>query len=75
MDTLRKLTDSELARAIERLQNPIHGGKIEAAKEFGIDVTLLVEQIKLSPAERARRMHSLAQSAESVRGSARKSRT
>lgn len=74
MDTLRKLTGSELARAIERLRNPIHGGKIEAAKKFGIDVTLLVEQIKLSPAERARRMHSLAQSAESVRGTARKSR-
>ena len=74
-DTLRELlTGSELARAIERLRNPIHGGKIEAAQKSGIDVTLLVEHIKLSPAERARRMSSLAQSAESVRGAAGKSR-
>jgi len=30
---------------------------VEAASEFGVDVTLLIEQLKLSPAERARRMH------------------
>lgn len=45
---------------------------MEAAKEFGVDLTLLMEQIKLSPAERARRMHALAQAAEAVRGVARK---
>ena len=45
-----------------------------AAREFGIDVTLMIEQIKLSTAERARRMHALAQTAESVRGTARKSK-
>ena len=50
---------------------PIPGGKVEAAKRFGIDVALLVEQIKLSPSERARRMHALAQAAESARGAAR----
>ena len=72
MDELRQLTGSGLARAIERLLHPAPGGKIEAAKEFGVDVTLLIEQIKLSPAERTRRMHALAQSAESVRGAARK---
>lgn len=70
---LRQLNGSELARAIDRLQNPIPGGKVEAAKEFGVDVSLLIEQIKLSPAERARRMHQLAQTAERVRGIASKS--
>ena len=74
VETLRKLTGSELARAIECLRNPIHGGNIEAAKKFGIDVTLLIEQIKLSPAERACGKHSLVRSAESVRGTARKSK-
>ena len=69
---MRQLTGVELARAIERLRNPAAGSKIEAAKEFGIDVSLLIEQIKLSPAERSRRMHGLSQSAESVRGAARK---
>ncbi|MEP7352659.1 MAG: hypothetical protein ABI824_05460 [Acidobacteriota bacterium] len=72
MNELRQLTGPELARAIQRLTNPIPGGKIEAAKQFGVDVTLLIEQIKLSPAERAQRMHGLAQSVESVRGTARK---
>lgn len=47
---------------------------MEAAKEFGVDVTLLIEQLKLSPAERTRRMHVLCQQAESVRGAARKQR-
>ena len=72
MDSLRQLTGSELARVIGRLEHPAPGGKVEAAREFGVDLTLLVEQIKLSPAERARRMHMLAQAAESVRGIARK---
>ena len=71
MDTLGTLTGTTLARAIARLQNPMRGGKVEAVKSFGVDVTLLIEQIKLSPAERARRMHVLAQNAESVRGAAR----
>ena len=72
MRELRQLDASALARAIDRLQNPIPGGKVEAAKEFGVDVTLLVEQLKLSPAERARRMHELARAAELVRGAAAK---
>ena len=44
---------------------------MEAARQFGIDVTLLVEQLKLSPAERAKRMHALARTACLVRGKAR----
>lgn len=70
MDTLRPLTGDALARAIDRLRNPKPGGKVEAAIEFGVDVTLLIEQLKLSPAERADQMHRLAQAAESVRGNA-----
>lgn len=72
-ELLRELKGDALARFVERLQNPSPGGKIDAARRFGVDATLLIEQIKLSPAERARRMHELAQMAESVRGAARKS--
>lgn len=72
MDELQPLTNSRLARMIERLRNPIAGGKVEAAREFGVDLTLLIEQIQLSPAERARQTHALAQTAESVRGIASK---
>lgn len=73
MPDLLQLTGPDLARAVDRLQNPIPGGKVEAARNFGVDLTLLVEQIQLSPAERARRMHALAQTAEAMRGAARKS--
>ena len=72
MNDFHHLTGTGLVRAIERLQNPAPGGKVEAARAFGVDVTLLIEQIKLNPAERARRMHALAQAAESVRDSAYK---
>ena len=41
----------QIARVIERLEHPTPGGKVEAAREFGVDLTLLVEQIKLSPAD------------------------
>ena len=74
MGALRQLHGSELARVIERLRNPVLGGKVEAARDFGVDVTLPIEQIKLSPAERVRRMHELAQTVEAVRGAAGKSK-
>lgn len=70
MGTLRRLSETELSRAIDRLLHPIPGGKVEAAKKFGVDVTLLIEQLRLTPAERARRMHALAQSVDSLRGKA-----
>ncbi len=45
---------------------------MEAAKAFGVDLTLLIEQIHLTPAERARRMDAMGQAAEALRGAARK---
>ncbi len=39
-------------KAIEKLLNPPPNGKIAAAKEFGIDLTLLARNLKLSPEER-----------------------
>jgi hypothetical protein len=64
--------DAKRLRMIERLKNPPPGGKIEAARKFGVDLTLLVEQLRLTPAERAERMHDLARQAEAMRGAARK---
>ncbi len=43
-------------KAIEKLLNPLPGSKIAAAKEFGIDLTLLVGTSKLSPDERVRNL-------------------
>jgi len=39
----------------EKLLNPKAGGRIEAAKEYGIDLTQIVENLRLSPAERIKR--------------------
>jgi hypothetical protein len=72
MRELRALTPEELARAEDRLRNPAPGSRIEAAKKFGIDLTLLISHLRLTPAERARQMHEVCQIAERVRGAARK---
>ena len=60
-----------LARAEDRLRDPRPGSRIEAAQKFGIDLTLLIEKLRLSPEERVRRMHDAANTAEQVRGAAR----
>ncbi|MGI8669714.1 MAG: hypothetical protein ACR2J3_07680 [Aridibacter sp.] len=36
----------------EKLLNPKPGSKIAAAKEFGIDLTLLIKNLRLTPQER-----------------------
>ena len=69
---LRALTPDEFALAESRLRNPAPGSRIEAAKKFGVDLTLLIEQLRLDPGERAGRLHDLAQTAEKVRGAARR---
>ena len=69
---MRALTPEELARAEDRLRNPAPGSRIEAAKKFGIDLTLLIGQLRLTPAERVEQMLEVCQIAESVRGAARK---
>ena len=67
----RALTAGQLAQAERRLRNPRAGSRIEAAQRFGVDLTLLMEQLRLSPAERARGMEEVAQAAEQARGAAR----
>jgi hypothetical protein len=72
MKTLRPLTPEELARVEERLLHPAPGSRIEAARDFGIDLTLLVEQLRLSPGERARKLELASSVLERVRGIARR---
>ena len=74
MRQYRPLTPVQLARAEEKLRHPRPGSRIEAAQRFGIDLTLLIEQLRLTPADRVRRMHDAAQAAEQVRGAARRIR-
>ncbi len=74
MRKLHALTPRELARAEERLRHPRPGSRIEAAQRFGVDLTLLIEKLRLSPAERVRGMHQAMVTAEQVRGAARRLR-
>ncbi|HEY4364776.1 MAG TPA: hypothetical protein VGN17_27670 [Bryobacteraceae bacterium] len=74
MKELLPLTPEQLARAEQRLRHPAPGSRIEAAKKFGIDLTLIMGQLRLSPAERAQKMHEIAQVARQVRGAARRRR-
>ena len=62
----------KLAIAEELLRNPRPGSRIAAAKEYGVDLTLLIEKIRLSPAERVRRMQDVIEVAQQVRGAARR---
>lgn len=41
--------------ARERLLDPKPGGKIADARDFGIDLTLLAENLRYTPAERIKR--------------------
>jgi len=66
------LTTEEFERAAARLRDPAPGSRIEAAKKFGIDLTLLIEQLRLTPAERAEKMHEASIVLEEVRGAARR---
>ncbi|MBA3633923.1 MAG: hypothetical protein H0W58_14115 [Acidobacteria bacterium] len=49
---MEKLSKERLKKIGELFKNPRPGGKIAAAKEFGIDLTLTYEQLKKTPQER-----------------------
>ena len=70
---LRALTPEEFERAAKRLRNPAPESRIEAAKRFGIDLTLLIEQLRLSPEDRLRKLQETVRSLENVRGIAARS--
>ncbi|GEM_PF-4719735 len=57
--------------AIERLRNPKPGGKIWEAREYGVDLTLLISQLQRTPAERLQYLDSVMEDFAELRGSAR----
>lgn len=72
MKKLLPLTPEQLAIAEKRLLNPAPGSKIAAAKEYGIDLTLLLEQLRLTPEERVVRMQEVSRAVSQVCGAARR---
>jgi hypothetical protein len=53
LSNCRKIVAMKRSRD-EKLLHPKPGSRIAAARDFGIDLTLLVENLRLTPAERLR---------------------
>lgn len=62
------------ARAVELITNPPPGSKLAEAKEYGIDLTLLLENLTLDVDERMQRGGKAASSLRELRGAALQSR-
>lgn len=74
MRELLPLTPEQLRIAEDRLRNPAPGSRIEAAKKYGIDLSLLITQLRLTPAERGEILESASEAVEQMRGIARRRR-
>ena len=61
-----------LENSIERLRHPAPGSRIEAARDFGVDLNLLIANLRLTPSERVSLMHAACVAAEQIRGIARR---
>ena len=72
MNELRAWTPEEIRALEERIRNAPPGSKFDEAKKYGIDLSLVVHQLKLSPSERVSQMMELAQSIAPYRGLLRK---
>lgn len=57
----------DIKRIEEKLLNPKPGSKIAAAKEFGIDLTLLIRRLKMTPEERIQELDDFVETIEQVR--------
>jgi hypothetical protein len=60
------------SQAEQRLLNPSLGGAIEAAQKFGIDLGLIIERLRLTPAQRIEALQQTMIDFTQIRGAARK---
>ena len=70
----RDMTSVEHDALVDLINNPPRGSKLAAARDFGIDLSLFVSSLELTPTERARRLSAAASFFDSVRVIVRKSR-
>ena len=66
------MTPKQRKLAYELITIPPPGSKLAAAKEWGVDLTLLYANLLRTPTQRARRFASLARSFDTLRPSAKK---
>jgi hypothetical protein len=57
----------------QRLINPPPGSALEAARKFGVDLSLIAERLRLSPEERLRDLQQVMRALEQIRAAARSS--
>lgn len=60
-----------MTTAEDKLRNPPPGSRIAAARDFGIDLTLLIERLRKTPEERVRDLQQAIEGLEKIRGKAR----
>ena len=69
----RKISVTTMSRNIEeQLLNPQPGTAAARARDFGIDLTLLIRRLKLTPEERANELQRTMRSLEQARLSLQK---
>ena len=61
------MTPEQSKLAYELITNPPPGSKLAKAKEYGTDLTLLLENLKLTPTERAIKLVEGAHSLQALR--------
>jgi hypothetical protein len=66
---IRNMTPEQRKLAYELISNPPPGSDLAAAKEYGIDLSLLVENLDLTVAERLRKLYKVAVFLQKVRQS------
>jgi hypothetical protein len=59
---------------VEKLLSPVPGGRIASARDFGIDLSLIAENMRLTPEEKLRKLQSAMNSFEKLRKEAAKSK-
>ena len=67
------MTREQEKLAYELITSPPPGSKLAAAKEWGVDLTLLYENLKLTPTERARKFAAIVRSFAALRNAAERS--
>jgi hypothetical protein len=64
----------QLHRGIELITHPPRGSKLAVAKEFGFDLTLLLENLTLTPTERLQKLFATGSFYEELRRAATQNR-
>jgi hypothetical protein len=69
------MTSDQRKRALRLIAHPPRGSKLASAKKYGVDLTLLVENLSLTPTERAKKLSNGAKALQQLRRSGERHRS